>query len=384
MYKIAARYTTGSATGYTDDTVRARRPRRGPLPALGQVARVRQLAREHGPGGAPHRPLGRARPRSSMGETIDFPVNVHNWSDVAAERHGQPDAAGELHARPQTSKPYGPLAPGRATRRSRSQVDQQPTRRMPADRSRRTSSSRRRTRRAGRAPRPSACRSCPKTTIAQAPATPALDGVDSAGRVRRLAARHRPHLGGRRQLHRGRLRHRLRHRPGARRRPDDARTPARRGATTRCTSSSASATSSRATRSRPAECVGHWLADSVEILIDPRGRASDNAMDTANTFKLGIFPFTNDPTNSNGNGANGPCWSRDADNHQGFSTGPLAATVDGAPNAPGVQVVLERARGSAPTRRRTDHAYARRAATRSRSRSRRRSCRRRSTRTAWA
>ena len=33
----------------------------------------------------------------AMGETIDFPVNVHNWSDVAAERHGQPGAAGELH-----------------------------------------------------------------------------------------------------------------------------------------------------------------------------------------------------------------------------------------------------------------------------------------------
>ena len=30
---------------------------------------------------------------------------------------------------------------------------------------------------------------------------------------------------------------------------------------------------------------------------------------------------------------------RDADNHQGFATGPLASTVDGAPNAPGVQVV---------------------------------------------
>jgi hypothetical protein len=88
----------------------------------------------------------------------------------------------------------------------------------------------------------------------------------------------------------------------------------------------------------PAECVGHWLADSVEILIDPRGNASDNAMDTANTFKLGIFPFTNDPTNSNGNGVNGPCWARDADNHQGFSTGPLAATVKDGPNAPGVQV----------------------------------------------
>ena len=89
----------------------------------------------------------------------------------------------------------------------------------------------------------------------------------------------------------------------------------------------------------PTECVAHWLADSTEILIDPRGNASANGFDTGYTFKLGVFPFTNDPTNFNGNGVNGPCWERDADNHQGYATGPLAATVDAAPNAPGVQVV---------------------------------------------
>ena len=80
-------------------------------------------------------------------------------------------------------------------------------------------------------------------------------------------------------------------------------------------------------------------------------------MDTATAFKLGIFPFTNDPANFNGNGVNGPCWSRDADNHQGFSTGPLAATVDDAPNAPGVQVVSTATWvGSNETT--VDHAYA--------------------------
>jgi len=85
--------------------------------------------------------------------------------------------------------------------------------------------------------------------------------------------------------------------------------------------------------------VAHWLADSVEILLDPRGDSSQTNMDTGTTFKLGIFPFTNDPANFNGNGANGPCWERDADNHQGYSTGPLAGTVEDPPNAPGVQVV---------------------------------------------
>ncbi|WP_328526201.1 sugar-binding protein [Kribbella sp. NBC_00359] len=74
----------------------------------------------------------------------------------------------------------------------------------------------------------------------------------------------------------------------------------------------------------PAECVGHWQADSVEILLDPRGNASKALKDTANTFKLGIFPFTQ---------SGGPCWERDADNHQGYSSGSLDTG-----NAPGVQV----------------------------------------------
>ena len=55
----------------------------------------------------------------------------------------------------------------------------------------------------------------------------------------------------------------------------------------------------------PAECIAHWLADSVEILIDPRGDSSATNFDTGTTFKLGIFPFTNDPSNFNGNGVNG-------------------------------------------------------------------------------
>jgi hypothetical protein len=74
----------------------------------------------------------------------------------------------------------------------------------------------------------------------------------------------------------------------------------------------------------PEECVGHWQADSVEILLDPRGTASQDLKDTANTFKLGIFPFAQ---------SGGPCWERDADNHQGYSSGALDTG-----NAPGVQV----------------------------------------------
>ncbi|MCD2440964.1 NEW3 domain-containing protein [Agromyces sp. SYSU K20354] len=90
----------------------------------------------------------------------------------------------------------------------------------------------------------------------------------------------------------------------------------------------------------PDRCFGHWLVDSVELLLDPRGVS----VDTSTTFKLGMFPFTDDAEGTNGNGADGPCWSRDADNHQGFSTGPLAETVEGGLNAEGVEVAVEVAR----------------------------------------
>jgi LmbE family N-acetylglucosaminyl deacetylase len=110
---------------------------------------------------------------------------------------------------------------------------------------------------------------------------------------------------------------------------------------------------------KPAECIGHWLADSVEILIDPRATASQTNMDTASTFKLGVFPFTDDAANFNGNGVNGPCWSRDADNHQGYSTGPLANTVADPPNAPGVEVASSATWvGTNETTSPADHAYA--------------------------
>jgi len=82
------------------------------------------------------------------------------------------------------------------------------------------------------------------------------------------------------------------------------------------------------------------VTDSVEIQLDPRGNSSQTNADTSTTFKTGIFPFSNDPTNTLGNpSANGPCWERDADNHQGYSNGPLASTVPQAPNAAGMQVV---------------------------------------------
>ena len=87
----------------------------------------------------------------------------------------------------------------------------------------------------------------------------------------------------------------------------------------------------------PERCFGHWLVDSVEVLLDPLGGSED----TSTTFKSGIMPLTDDPSGAAGNGVDGPCWSRDADNHQGFSSGPLAQTIKDAPNAPGQQVAVQ-------------------------------------------
>lgn len=86
----------------------------------------------------------------------------------------------------------------------------------------------------------------------------------------------------------------------------------------------------------PDRCFGHWLVDSVEVLLDPSG----SSLDTSTTFKLGIFPFTDDPDDFGGTGVNGPCWTRDADNHQGFSSGPLSIG-----NAEGVEVAVDVERG---------------------------------------
>lgn len=68
------------------------------------------------------------------------------------------------------------------------------------------------------------------------------------------------------------------------------------------------------TRLTADDCKRHWRTDSLEIALDPRG-TSEN---TSTTFKTGILPMTE---------AGGPCFERDADNHQG-----------GADTAPGLQV----------------------------------------------
>ena len=329
MYKIAARYTAGAATGYTDDTVRLVAPVEGRYQRWGKWLEYDNWLNDTAPAALR---IGRSGATATIvvGETVDFPVTVHNWSGVAQSGTVSLTLPASFTA-PETSKPYGPLAPGAEATVTFSVTSTHTT--LPANQSANitvatTNSTR------GPGSETVAMSILPRTTIAEAPATPTLDGVDSPGEYAgSLIDISRIWQGANNCGTQG----------------VDCGTSGEVGGPTSTYARAAYRDDAlyffirvrddfQSYAVTPEECVAHWLADSVEILIDPRGRASDNAMDTASTFKLGIFPFTNDPANFNGNGANGPCWARDADNHQGFSTGPLAATVDDAPNAPGVQV----------------------------------------------
>jgi LmbE family N-acetylglucosaminyl deacetylase len=66
----------------------------------------------------------------------------------------------------------------------------------------------------------------------------------------------------------------------------------------------------------PEDAKRHWRTDSVELTLDPRGISRD----TSTTFKVGLFPVTDDPEQGNP-----PAGYRDADNHQG----PIAVTAPG-------------------------------------------------------
>src|SRR4029078_9893338 len=63
------------------------------------------------------------------------------------------------------------------------------------------------------------------------------------------------------------------------------------------------------------DCKRHWRTDSVELAIHPARRSEH----TSTTSKTGILPATAE---------GGPCFERDADNHQG----------PGAETAPGMEV----------------------------------------------
>ena len=287
--------------------------------------------------------LGRSAAVQSMGmgETISLPVDVHNWSTDDAERHGDDHRAGRLHARRDVEAVRAARSGGGHDGRLHAHEHGH-------------DAARRGDQRPGHDDAAEVDRDRDVVLVAGRVGERDADDDGRSGDddpdVGLGAGHGRP--GGRVGLHRPRARpqpqvvrrrvqpgrHGLRHGRGA------PATRRRRYARVAVNSDNLYffvhiRDDFQSYAVTPQECVAHWLADSVEILIDPRGNSSLNNFDTGTTFKLGVFPFTNDPSNFNGNGVNGPCWERDADNHQGYATGPLAATVDDAPNAPGVQVV---------------------------------------------
>jgi LmbE family N-acetylglucosaminyl deacetylase len=360
-FKLSALLTSGSATGYTDNAVRIVPPVEGRFHRWGNWAEYDNWLSTSAPQASR---LGRsaAIQTTGVGETFALPVDVHNWSDTPQSGTVSLTLPTGVTA-DATSKPYGPVAPGGDATVTFTVSNSFTNATLPISNPA-SPASQQNTNVSVRITTTFGTGSgfedltlgiVPKTTVPQAASVPTLDGAEGAGEYTGEA------------LDIGR-----KWEPGGSNR--DCSPPG-----VDCGSSGApgtdTSTYAKVTRSgddlyffihvrddfqsyavKPPECVAHWLADSVEILIDPRGTASQVLKDTANTFKLGIFPFTNDPSNANGNGVNGPCWERDADNHQGYSTGPLAATVDDAPNAPGVEVVSTATWvGSNETT--TDHGY---------------------------
>ncbi|MEU4288632.1 PIG-L family deacetylase [Kribbella sp. NPDC026596] len=301
--KVSATYTTAHATGYTDNVVRIVAPAEGRFQRWGNWAEYDQWLQNTAPQA---NRLGRSQAIQSMGigTTIDIPVVVHNWSTQQQTGAVSLDLPADFTV-DAPSKPYD-LAPGADATVTFKLTNTDTT--LPAQQNvsipiRTATGSETLT-----------LTLVPTTVIPQA--TPVVDGTAGPGEYPGPT------------LDLGRIWQGAATCTGV----DDCGVSSTGEGSTAKVSWSGDALyffihvrdDYQSYAVTPAECVGHWQADSVEILLDPRGTASQALMDTANTFKLGIFPFSQ---------SGGPCWERDADNHQGYSSGALDTG-----NAPGVQV----------------------------------------------
>ncbi|MFG1620966.1 PIG-L family deacetylase [Kribbella sp. NPDC049227] len=305
--KIAATYTTAKATGYTDNVVRIVSAAEGRFQRWGNWQEYDEWLSTTAPQA---NRLGRSPAIQSMGigQTIDVPVVVHNWS--AEPQSGAVSL--ELPANftvDAASKPYA-AQPGADTTVTFKVTNTDTA--LPAQQN--VSIPIRTTYAGGAGGETLTLTLVPTTVIPQA--TPVVDGKADPGEYPGPT------------LDLGRIWQGASTCTGV---DDCGVSPTGEGSTAKVSWSDDALYFFIHVRDdyqsyavTPAECVGHWQADSVEILLDPRGNASQALMDTANTFKLGIFPFSQ---------SGGPCWERDADNHQGYSSGSLDTG-----NAPGVQV----------------------------------------------
>ncbi len=337
QYKIAARLTDGTMSGYTDNVVQIVPAAEGRFQRWGKFAEYDQWATQTEPAALR---LGRSAAVASIGsgETAAVPVDVHNWSTTTQSGDVSLTLPAGFTA-DANSKPYSNLAPGASSTVTFQVTDTDTA--LPT--SARYNVGIATSYAGGSASETLTLDLVPATVFSQAAAAPTLDGVDAAGEYPGPAIDISTIWQG------------------------TACAPAGIDCGSSAAPGDANSTYAKATwfgddlyflihvrddtqsyAPSPGQCVAHWLTDSVEIQIDPRGNSSlastasnvASVPDTSTTFKTGIFPFSNDPSNTLGNpAANGPCWERDADNHQGYSNGPLASTVPQAPNAPGMQVV---------------------------------------------
>jgi LmbE family N-acetylglucosaminyl deacetylase len=341
QYKISAQLTDGHMTGYTDNVMQIVPPVEGRFQRWGKFAEYDQWVTQTAPQALRNGRSSAVDPIGT-GETITVPVDVHNWSNVAQSGNVSLSLPSGFSA-DATSKPYSNLAPGADTTvnfevtNADTSLASSTSYPVPITTSFSTPAS--------SSSETLSLDLVPATVIPHASQAPTLDGQESAGeypgpaldlsKVWQGAACNPAGVD-------------CGTAPGAQ--PGDPNSTFAKVAWSgdalyffvhiRDQIQSYAAT--------PQQCVAHWLVDSVEIGIDPRGNSSDlgplgaglpSVADTATTFKTGIFPYTNDPANTLGNPSpNGPCWERDADNHQGYSNGPLAQTVPDPPNAPGMQV----------------------------------------------
>jgi len=348
-YRVSALLSTGGDTGYTDTVVRVVSPVEGRFQRWGKWEEYDNWLTNTAPR-ALRIGLSPAAQSIGMGETRTIPVKVHNWSTTPQTGDVQLTLPAGFTA-DATSKPYGTLAPGANATVNFDLTNTDVTLPDTQDKTIQIATTYD-TPAPGSGSENLTMTVVPTTTVPEADATPTVDAQETAGEYDGPALD-----------------------VGKRWEGGDCTPVGVDCGSTGTIGDPATSTYAKITHRdnslyvfihvrddyqayavTPAECVAHWLADSVEILIDPRGNAMETLRETANAFKLGVFPYTNDPGNTNGNGVNGPCWSRDADNHQGYSTGPLAATVAGAPNAPGV-VVKSSATWVGDNQTTTDHSY---------------------------
>ncbi|MGH2555558.1 MAG: PxKF domain-containing protein [Actinomycetota bacterium] len=318
-YKISANLATGDMTGYTDNLGEIVPAVEGRFQRWGNFAEFDQWA------AANTFVAGRstAVQKIGAGETISLPVVVHNWTTTTQSGEVTLDVP-TGYTVDATSKPYSGLAAGAETTVMFELTHTDPNGPGGVSDNASVEITTSYSSPAGSSSETLALTVVPQSLISEGPSAPTLDAVETAGE----------YTGSELDI--------SRRWEGQDCNPDG----------TDCGSGSYAKVNwhdddlylfvhvvddTQSVAPSPERCFGHWLVDSVEILLDPRG----NSVDTSSTFKVGLFPFTDDPTGSAGNGVNGPCWTRDADNHQGFSSGPLADTVPGGPNAPGMEVATD-------------------------------------------